>query len=189
MKRWLERGTITFVSSSKKMQTVQARRSAGVGKNDIEHFEPYGLTSHPPENSEAIIGFMDGDASHGVALVIANRSVRIKNLQPGEVAIFTDEGDSLVLKRGNIAELTTKTFRVNATESVEINSPVVKISDELIVSGELLAKNGITARGGAGGSAAKIEGTLTTTGDITVGGKSVLHHHHQETGNITGEME
>jgi hypothetical protein len=55
--------------------------------------------------------------SHGVALVVADRRFRPLNLKPGEVAIFTSEGDSLIFRNGRIAELTTGTFRVNARKN------------------------------------------------------------------------
>ncbi|HDR9100677.1 phage baseplate assembly protein V (plasmid) [Burkholderia vietnamiensis] len=186
---WLVRGVVSLVNSASKMQTLQTRLMAGGVKDGVEHFEPYGFTSHPMDGAEAIVGFLGGDSSHGVALVVADRRYRPLNLKPGEVAIFTSEGDSLILRNGRIAELTTGTFRVNASEKIELNSPVVEASKEVIAKGRLTAQSGMAVRAGAAGEEAATFDAPIRTPDVIVDGKSTARHRHAETGGITEEMQ
>ena len=161
----IARGSVVLANASRKLQTLQLRLTAREIKDNVEHFEHYGFTSNPMEGAEALVAFLGGDRSHGVAFMVTDRRVRLQGLQPGEVAIFTHEGQALVLKNGRIAELTTGTFRVNAEELIELNAPRVTAPQDIEAGGMLKA-----------------------AGDVEVAGKSVLHHDHQETGNITGEM-
>ncbi|WP_175783921.1 phage baseplate assembly protein V [Burkholderia ambifaria] len=186
---WLVRGVVSLVNSASKMQTLQTRLMAGGVKDGVEHFEPYGFTSHPMDGAEAIVGFLGGDSSHGVALVVADRRFRPLNLKPGEVAIFTSEGDSLIFRNGRIAELTTGTFRVNASEKIEFNSPIVEASEQVVAKGRLTAQSGMAVRAGDGGGEAATFDAPIRTPDVIVDGKSTARHRHAETGGITEEMQ
>jgi phage baseplate assembly protein V len=141
------------------------------------------------DGAEAIVGFLGGDSSHGVALVVADRRFRPLNLKPGEVAIFTNEGDSLILRNGRIAELTTGTFRVNASEKIEFNSPIVEASEQVVAKGRLTAQSGMAVRAGKGGGEAATFDAPIRTPDVIVDGKSTARHRHAETGGITEEMQ
>ncbi|KVF26294.1 hypothetical protein WJ07_08575 [Burkholderia vietnamiensis] len=180
---------MSLVNSASKMQTLQTRLMAGGVKDGVEHFEPYGFTSHPMDGAEAIVGFLGGDSSHGVALVVADRRFRPLNLKPGEVAIFTNEGDSLILRNGRIAELTTGTFRVNASEKIELNSPIVEASEQVVAKGRLTAQSGMAVRAGEGGGEAATFDAPIRTPDVIVNDKSTARHRHAETGGITEEMQ
>lgn len=183
---WLLRGVISLVNSETKMQSVQSRLMAGGAKDAIEHFEPYGFTSCPHDGAEAILGFLGGDPSHGVAIVVADRRFRLQGLGAGEVALYTDEGDSLVFKRGRLAELNTRTLRINASEKVEINSPVVEASQDVLAKGKFTGQGGMAISGGEG---ATVDGTLRATVDVIAAGKSTVHHRHPETGSISEEPQ
>lgn len=161
----LSRGSVALANASRKLQTLQLRLTAREVKDNVEHFESYGFTSCPKDGAEALVAFLGGDRSHGVALVVTDRRFRLQGLQPGEVAIFTHEGQSLVLKNGRIAELTTGTFRVNADVAIELNAPTVAASGDIEAQGKVKAP------------------------DAEVAGKSLLHHKHPETGTITQEMQ
>lgn len=186
---WLVRGVVSLVNAATKMQTLQTRLMAGSVKDGVEHFEPYGFTSHPLEGAEALVGFLGGDSSHGVALVVADRRFRPVGLKPGEVAVFTHEGDCLILRNGRVAELTTGTFRVNASEKIEFNSPVVEASREVIAKGRLTAQSGMAVLAGTGGGDAATFDAPIRTPDAIVNGKSTARHRHAETGGITEEMQ
>jgi phage gp45-like len=84
----LARGAVTLVDASKKLQTLQVALLDDEAKDLIEHLEPYGFTSNPPVGAEVLVGFIEGDRSHGVAIVASDRRYREKNLLPGEVALY-----------------------------------------------------------------------------------------------------
>ncbi|MCZ0823717.1 phage baseplate assembly protein V [Dickeya solani] len=123
----LARAVVTGLNTATKCQLLQIKMAADELKADIEHIEPYGFTSAPHAGAEAVAVYMDGDRSHGVVLVVGDRRYRIAGLQAGEVALYTDEGDSVILKRGRVIEVTTETFIVNATEKMTVNTPLLEV--------------------------------------------------------------
>lgn len=98
----IARGIVSLVNSTTKMQGLQVRLLSGEAKDDVEHFEPYGFTSHPKSGAEHITLFMDGDRSHGVTIVCADRRYRLTGLAEGEVALHDDQGQAVQLKRAGI---------------------------------------------------------------------------------------
>lgn len=96
------RGAVTRTAPGHKMQTIQAALLEDESKDAIEHFEPYGFTSHPKPGAEVLAAFLEGDRSHGVIVVAADRRYRVKNLQAGELAIYDDLGHKITLTRSGI---------------------------------------------------------------------------------------
>lgn len=124
----LARGVVSLANSAGKMQVLQVALLAEESKDAVEHFEPYGFTSNPQPGAEVVAAFLDGDRSHGIVLCAADRRYRVTGLQSGEVAIYTDEGDKIVLKRGHAVEIDTHTLTINATTKVQINSPLLQVT-------------------------------------------------------------
>lgn len=135
----LGRCSLALANAASKMQTLQVRLLAGEVKDGIEHFEPYGFTANPHPGAEGIAAFFGGDRSHGVVLCIADRRFRLKELKPGEVALYTDEGDRLHFKRGRVLEIQTMTLRVTAGEAVEFETPVIRTTGRIESAGDQIA--------------------------------------------------
>ncbi|MCL8308934.1 phage baseplate assembly protein V [Pseudomonas putida] len=137
--RMIARGTVALATASSMLQTLQMRLTAGEVKDDLEHFEPYGFTSNPKPGAEGVALFLGGDRSHGVVVCVSDRRFRLKELKPGEVAIYTDEGDTFVFKRGRIVELDTMTLKVKAGNSVEFDTPLIKTTGRIESDGDQVA--------------------------------------------------
>ncbi|KFK95014.1 MULTISPECIES: phage baseplate assembly protein V [unclassified Serratia (in: enterobacteria)] len=133
----LVRAVVRRSDSESKSQSLQIQMIADELKDNIEHLEPYGFTSAPHVGAEAVAAFPDGDRSHGVVLVVADRRYRITGLKNGEVALYSDEGDSIILRRSNTVEVNTKHYVVNAQEKVTFNTPLFEVP-----SGEVSDKTG-----------------------------------------------
>ncbi|HBT32238.1 MAG TPA: phage baseplate assembly protein V, partial [Pusillimonas sp.] len=58
MLNFLVRGTISLVEATRKLQVLQVRLTANEVKDGVEHFEPYGFSSHPLPGSEVALGFV-----------------------------------------------------------------------------------------------------------------------------------
>lgn len=127
----LSRGVIRLVNSAAKCQLVQIEMLGGELKDDVEHLEPYGYTSCPHDGAEHVAVFPDGDKSHGVVLVVADRRYRVKGLEKGEVAIYTDEGDRIVLRRGRRIEIKTLTLEVEAKTKARFDTPLLECTGEI----------------------------------------------------------
>ncbi|MBP2314895.1 phage baseplate assembly protein V [Azospirillum soli] len=134
----LSRAIVTAVEAGR-MQVVQVNLLAGETKDGVEHFEPYGFTSHPHPGAEAAVGFLGGDRSHGIALVVADRRYRIASLQPGEVAIFTDEdqggGHRVVMRRGRVVEIACRDLHVVAENDIRLQAGgrIIEVSASHVV--------------------------------------------------------
>lgn len=131
--------------------------------SDREYFQHYGYTSRPKAGAEIII---IREGGHFVAVASDDRRYRI-SLADGEVALYTDEGDKIHLKRNRIIEIvggekiiaTTKVAEITASTSATITSPQVTVvaSSQVTITSPLvqISKN------------VTIGGTLEVTGEIT----------------------
>jgi len=135
----LVRGTVVLGDAVKKMQTLQMRLYAGEVKDGLEHFEPYGFTSNPLAGAEGLAAFLGGDRSHGVVLVVADRRYRIQSMAPGEVAIYTDEGDKIHFKRGRIIDIETQTLNIKAGVAVNFDTPQITQTGKIVSQGDQVA--------------------------------------------------
>lgn len=190
----LGRGVVESVDDTPMMRTVQAEFLPGDVREGLEHFEPYGFTSRVKEGAEAIGAFFNGDRSHGVVLVTADRRFRL-HVEEGEVAVFDDQGQKVVLKRDGILVETPKNLTATvggnalATVSgtttlksgaVTIDAPSVHITGTLAVDGHISGTGGLAVSGGSG---AAVTGSITATGDIQAGSISLQGHTHTEMGD------
>lgn len=110
--------------------------------DDREYFQHYGFTSRPKAGAELIIIHED---NHYVAIASDDRRYRIA-LEEGEVALYTDEGDKIHLRRNkeihitsgnkliatvtNEVDITTKKAVVTASESCQVNSPLINLGGD-----------------------------------------------------------
>lgn len=102
LRNLISRAVITVVDSARKCQSVGVKMIAGDQKQYVEHLEPYGFTSAAQNGAEGVALFPAGDRSHGVVVVVADRRYRLKGLKRGEVALYDDQGQSVVLTRSGI---------------------------------------------------------------------------------------
>lgn len=139
LKSMMARGTVVLAAAGKMMQSLQVRLTAGELKDNVEHFEPYGMTSNPLPGAEVLTMFLGGDRSHAVVVVASDRRYRITELKPGEVAIYTDEGDKIHFKRGRIIDIETATLNIKATTAVNIDTPVINQTGKIVSTGDQVA--------------------------------------------------
>ena len=155
------RAVIRRVNDTTKLQSEQITLMAGETRSDIERFQEYGLTSVPHEGAEAVVVFPGGNREHGLIIAVDDRRYRLKGLADGEVALYTDEGDKIHFKRGNIINIVTETLDVDVT-TLDIDATTVTIdcTDMTINCTNnlaMIATNALTMNG------ATITATATTT--------------------------
>ena len=110
---------------------------------DREYFQHYGFSSRPLEGAE---GIMIKQGNNIVLLASDDRRYRIQ-LEAGEVALYTDEGDYVHMKRGRVVEISTGTLRVKASEKVSFETPLVEAAGDVQVKKNLAVAQNITAQG------------------------------------------
>lgn len=128
----LARGVVRLVDASTLMQSIQLSVLSGELLDNVEHFEPYGFTAHPHAGAEALVASLGGNRSHAVVISIADRKFRLRELAPGEVALYTDEGDRLHFQRGGHVLL-------QASNSVTVDTPNIYFSGNIHVAGDVIS--------------------------------------------------
>lgn len=145
------RGTVLLSDDSKKMRSLQVSLLKNETPDDVEDFEEYGFTRRPKKGAEVIVLCIGGDRSHPVVIKVSDRRYRKKDMEEGEVAMYTDEGDYIHMKRGRImdvfagAELRATAPKVTVTATTEINfvTPDVKMSGGLTVEGPIKSNTSV----------------------------------------------
>lgn len=128
----VSRGVLELAKDTEGMQVLKAAILADENRDDIEYFQDYGFTSVPKAGAEALVICPQGNRDHMIAVKVADRRFRLKGLAEGEVALYTDEGDKIVFKRGG-------TIEVVAATKLEVKSPLVELGNgtlEKILNGE-----------------------------------------------------
>ncbi len=128
----VSRGVLEMANDSEGMQVLKAKLLAGENREDIEYFQDYGFTSVPLEDAEVLVVCPQGNREHMIAVKVGDRTVRLKGLAKGEVAVYTDEGDKIHFKRGGIVEILAAT-------KLDINAPLVELGTgtlEKILNGQ-----------------------------------------------------
>jgi phage baseplate assembly protein V len=160
----VHRGVLETADDSKGVQILGLSLLAQERKANVERFQNYGFSSVPTGEAEAIVIFPGGDRSAGVVVALDERASRMTGLAAGEVAIYTDEGDSIVLGRNQEITLTTKRLIIDAAENVTVNAEqtvTVNAKEDVTVNTptRVLLRTPLL----------RVEGSIEATGTITPG--------------------
>lgn len=126
------RAILRSVNDSAKRQLVQIEALKGEVKDNVERVQEYGFTSVPLPGAQAVFVCVGGNRDHPVVIAADDPRHRVKGLKSGEVAIYTDEGDTILLKRGNEIEITTTKLTVKAAEAVRMETPILEVTGHII---------------------------------------------------------
>lgn len=196
--------TVTSATDSEKqVQMLQVQGLAGEDLTGAELFQHYGLTSNPPAGSMAIALPLNGATSHTIIIATEHGGYRLKALKPGEVALYTDEGVSIVLKRGKIIEVTCdeyrvkcKSYSVEAETSADFTTPMLTASEQVTAEGKISGNGGMAIKGGDSDATATFEGNIRHTDgtlhsvDVTINGIKVgTHKHNTPSGTSDGPIQ
>ena len=140
------RAVVRLVNDTEGRQCLQAEILKGEIRDGVERAQDYGFTSHPLPGADAVLVSVGGTREQAIAIVVDDRRYRLK-LQPGEVAMYDDLGNSVTLMRDRV--------KVEAVELVEILAPEVRITAPTVT----------------------IEGDTTFTGTVTANGKRIDETH------------
>lgn len=126
------RGIVRLVSDDSGLQLIQASLMANEIRSNMERFQEYGFTSNPLPGAQVAVMFVGGNRDHGLIVAVDDKRYRLKGLEGGEVAIYTDEGDKIHLKRGRNIEIETETLTIKAATKVRMETPIVEVTGNII---------------------------------------------------------
>ncbi len=136
----VNRAVINVVNDALKIQGLQLTLLAGEVA-DVERVQEYGFTSVPLPGAEAVTLAVGGRRAHTVVIATDDRRYRLKELAPGEVALYDDQGQKVVLYQ----------------DRIEVEAPKVVIkSDDVHLGaegGQRVARIGDRVNVGSGSSA------------------------------------
>lgn len=127
------RAVLTLINDATKMQGVQVKLLDGEVCNNVDRMQQYGFTSVPLPGAEGVYLALGGSRDHGVVIVADDRRYRIKGLQGGEVAIYTDEDKAagehrILFKRGKEIHLVAGASSIVMTPTgITITTPNLDI--------------------------------------------------------------
>lgn len=122
------RGVVRLSTDGDGNQRYQVSLMAEETRDGVERIQEYGFTSRPLAGADAVVVFPGGNREFGLIVAVDDRRYRLKGLAEGEVALYTDEGDRIHLKRGGKIEISaTSEVDVIASSKVVINSPAVEV--------------------------------------------------------------
>ncbi|MGN0896366.1 MAG: phage baseplate assembly protein V [Succinivibrio sp.] len=169
----IERATVTASDNTDKLRQVQVFSMGERTQDEVEHFEPYGFTSEPYTDgkTDVALAHFGEDSTQTVALIIADRRFRIKNLKTGEVCIYDDKGHKVYLHNDKIeVDGINDPIEVHTKNTVKVDC--IKLNATCSASATITAPT-ITLQGNV-----IVTGTLTTNGDTIAAGISLDNHVH-----------
>ena len=114
--------------------------------------------------------FIGGGRDHGVIIATDDRDSRMTGLAEGEVAVYSNEGDSIVLRRDNTIELRTKTLKLIVEEDVTVETKRATITasekatidaPDILLKGNVEIDGNLSQASGGGASSYTIRGDTT----------------------------
>lgn len=127
------RAVVRAVTDSGALQTVQVRLNADELLDGIEHFQPYGHAARPHLGAEGIALAVGGHRSHTVVICVADRRYRLRGLKDGEVALYDDLGNLILLGREKL--------KIKAVQKLVIEAPETDIASIVRLTGEFWANS------------------------------------------------
>lgn len=125
------RASLAAVIDGGKRQFIQFMALAGEVKDKVEHVQPYGFASHAEAGAQVIFLSVGGNRDHVIAICVDDPRKRI-GLEPGEVAIFTDNGNKIVMKPDGTIEVTTTTMTIKASDKVRCETPRFEVTGDIV---------------------------------------------------------
>jgi phage baseplate assembly protein V len=160
----IARGNKTTGRDDGNVQLLQVQLGDKEIHDNLPRLAEFGFASMPPDGSHAVVLFVGGDRSNGVVVATGHIATRLKNLQPGESALYHADGKHVYLKADRI-EIDAKGQPVNVINASEVN---------------VTASGGVTvnAAGVTINCDVTVNGSVHATGDVTAGSISLDGHVH-----------
>ena len=139
------RTVVKMIFPDKPMQTTQVILDDGTPKDDVEYYEPYGITSSCPDDDEreSLTLTFDDDISQCVNIMVGSRKLRMA-VDKGEVALYDDMGQAVHLKRDMLL--------LKSPNKVEVDAPTLHCMGDIVADGQVKDAGGAKSMSGMRGT-------------------------------------
>jgi phage baseplate assembly protein V len=165
LKLAIGRGRVQTVDDSGPVQILQLVLSPKETPN-LPRLAEFGFQSWPPEGSDAVVVFVAGNRSNGVAIATGNQRLRLKLENPGEAALSDAFGKYVWLKKESMEidaggkEVVIKNaagITITSTQDVTLNMGGKKV---------IINNPGEVQLAGAGGKKVVLDGDPVSGGVV-----------------------
>ena len=140
------RGQTQIVDDTGVVQKHQIASGPFETQDNVKRLAEFGFTSNPPAGSDATVVYIGGDRGNATIIATNHQLTRLKNLNPGEAALYDALGRHIWLTRDNgiVIEANHDKVTINNASEVTVNSAgdITVNAPNLRCSGEVWA-NGI----------------------------------------------
>lgn len=144
---FVSRGRITFSNDAGNVQTLQVRLGQLETRDGTPRLGEFGHASRPPAGADVIVVFAAGDRSNGVVIATGDQKTRPRGLNEGESQLYdlwgksvylTRDGGIVVEAKGTPVTVNNATVvTINASTSVVMNTPILKVSGDIMAGGNV----------------------------------------------------
>ena len=124
-------GQVRRVDDAGDLQRVQVSMLAAEDRDRVERYQPYGLSAHPLPGAEAVVVAIAGNRDHPVVIALDDRRHRPRDLQPGEVCLYSH------IAGQRVTLLADGTIRIEGA-AIQLIGPVA-VTGDVTVSGDVTA--------------------------------------------------
>lgn len=178
VRRIVGRGVISGVYGAENGNgySVDVSLPGGETHSKTPFIQQYGIASKPNKESEVVVLFPGGARDNGVVVASMGDPSKIPDLQVGEVAVFSEFGQTLILKNDGSIQIRPKDGK-----NVVVDSPLdvtgdVSVGGSVSIDKTLDVTQSVTATG-----------EIKSNADVKAGIISLSTHVHGVPGITPGE--
>jgi phage gp45-like len=124
-------GILRIIDDTKKIQKCQISLMDNETHSNVDRYQEYGFSSVPLPGAQAVAVSIAGSRDNSIIIATEDGRYRPLNLNAGEVTIYNQFGDKIVIKQNR---------------TIEITAPNVIINGNLQVTGNILDNSGTNTR-------------------------------------------
>lgn len=165
----ISRGKVKTGDDTGDVQRLQIKLGDNEVRDNTLRMAEFGFASMPPVGADVVVLFVGGDRSNGVIIATGDIASRMKNMKPGESAIYDSQGKQIYLSQdGLVINANNQAVTINDAQQVTINS-----SDGIALNDNVTISKDLTIQGSV-----NVDGEVTASGEGTFNGVKVSQHLH-----------
>lgn len=131
---------ILSLNDSPNLQVCKVHLMKDEEPNGIERIGEFGFISNPPDGSEAVVIFANGDRSKGLIIATESSRYRLKLSQKGSSALYNQNGDCIKLLKDEIRMIVKDL--IAESSNIQLGGPTIDPTDGVVTGKCICAYTG-----------------------------------------------